>query len=147
MDKIEVKVYKNEEEGNVKLPKYMTEHSSGMDIYAAEDKLIPQGKVDLIKTGLHVEVPKGYELQIRPRSGLALKKGITILNSPGTIDSDYRGEIGIILANLGDKDFRVKKGLRIALMVLTKLYKVDWKETDSLNETKRDQGGFGHTGI
>jgi dUTP pyrophosphatase len=147
MDNIEVKVYKNENFRGIKLPKYMTEHSSGMDIYAAEDKLIPKGKVELIKTGLHVEVPKGYEIQIRPRSGLALKKGITILNSPGTIDSDYRGEIGIILANLGSKDFKVKKGLRIAQMVLSKVYKISWKEVDDLNKTKRNEGGFGHTGV
>lgn len=147
MENVVVKVYKSEDLEEIKLPKYMTEYSSGMDIYAAENKKIPQGEVKLVKTGLHVEVPKGYEIQIRPRSGLALEKGITILNSPGTIDSDYRGEIGIILANLGEKDFKIKKGLRIAQMVLSKVYKINWEEVDSLNKTKRNHGGFGHTGI
>ncbi|HMA69650.1 MAG TPA: dUTP diphosphatase [Candidatus Mcinerneyibacterium sp.] len=146
MTKVKVKLYKNEKAKNINQPEYMTKFSSGMDIRSAEENLIHPGNVELIKTGIHVEVPKGFEIQIRPRSGLALNYGIAVLNSPGTIDSDYRGEIGIILANFGNDKFLVEKGMRIAQMVLSKVYHIEWEEVEQLNDSKRGKGGFGHTG-
>ncbi len=133
---------------NVKIPKYETLGSSGMDLSANIDSTLiikPGGKC-LIPTGLALSIPKNYEVQIRPRSGLAAKKSITVLNTPGTIDSDYRGEIKVILINLGKKDFQVENGLRIAQMVLSPVSKAELLETDSLDNTMRDKGGFGSTG-
>lgn len=134
---------------DLELPSYSTEGSSGMDIRAAitEDKIIEPGKIELIPTNLQVEIPEGFELQVRPRSGLAANYGIGVLNSPGTIDSDYRGEIKIILINLGNQPFKIKRGDRIAQMVLSKYYKADIQLTDELSDSKRNSGGFGHTGI
>ncbi|MCX7769518.1 MAG: dUTP diphosphatase [Proteobacteria bacterium] len=131
------------------LPSYQTDGSSGMDLYAAiEESIIirPLERV-IIPTGLAIELPKGFEAQIRPRSGLALKNGITILNSPGTIDEDYRGEIKIILINLGQEDFQVNRGDRIAQMVFSKVSRVELFEVSFLNDTNRNDGGFGHTGF
>ena len=130
------------------LPFYATEGSAGMDVCAMieEEIVIKPSEINIIPTGLSIELPNGYEAQIRPRSGLAIKSGVTILNSPGTIDSDYRGEIKIILINLGKSDFIVKKGDRIAQMVINKFEKVEWEESDNLKETKRGECGFGHTG-
>lgn len=131
-----------------KLPAYSTSFSAGMDICAnleAPVNLAPLGRA-LIKTGLFIELPKGYEAQIRPRSGLALKKGITVLNSPGTIDADYRGEIGIILINLSNEEFVVQDGERICQMIVARHETVDWEESGHLNGTDRGEGGFGHTG-
>ncbi len=129
-------------------PRYMTEGSSGMDLHAAvdENETIMPGESALISTGLMVAVPPGYELQIRPRSGLAVKQGIGILNSPGTIDSDYRGEIKVILMNLGREPFMVSRSDRIAQMVLCPVPRAVLKETDELPPTDRSSGGFGHTG-
>lgn len=130
------------------LPDYSTAFSAGMDLRANLDepvRLAP-GQRALIPTGLFIELPARFEAQIRPRSGLAIKKGISVLNTPGTIDADYRGEVGIILINLSDEEFVVKDGERICQMVISSHETIEWEETDSLNETKRGRGGFGHTG-
>ena len=130
------------------LPEYGTVHAAGMDIRAWTEKdvvLLP-GEIKLIRTGLYIELPTGYEAQIRPRSGLALKHGITVLNSPGTIDADYRGEIGIILINHGNERFVVRNGERICQMVIHKHEIAVWEETEDLKKTERGSGGFGHTG-
>ena len=131
------------------LPHYATSQSAGMDIRANIDDAItlkPMERV-LVKTGLFIALQEGYEAQIRPRSGLALKKGISVLNSPGTIDADYRGEIGVILVNLSQEDFLLEDGERIAQLVIAKYEQADWKEVEILSETKRGAGGFGSTGL
>ena len=132
------------------LPQYATALSAGMDIKA----FLPEGSITLkplqrtlIKTGLYIELPEGYEAQMRPRSGLALKKGITVLNTPGTIDADYRGEIGVILVNLSDQDFVVEDGERICQMVVAPYTRVEWEECETLEDSERGAGGFGHTGV
>ena len=132
----------------VSLPKYETSGSSGLDLAANIDAniIINPGKLAIIPTGLAVSIPKGFEIQIRPRSGLAAKKKITVLNTPGTIDSDYRGEIKIILYNHGKEDFIVNNKDRVAQMVLTPVVKMELEETDSLPDTLRGKGGFGSTG-
>lgn len=129
-------------------PSYSTPLSAGMDICANIDQPVLLKPLErmLIPTGLFIELPEGYEAQIRPRSGLALKKGITVLNTPGTIDADYRGEIGVILVNLSKEDFMVNDGERICQMVVSRHEKVEWQMTDLLEETARGAGGFGHTG-
>ncbi len=134
--------------GKHKLPEYATPLSAGMDLRASIDEPItlkPLARC-LVKTGLHIELPEGYEAQIRPRSGLAYKHGISIVNSPGTIDADYRGEIGVLLVNLSDTDFVIEDGERIAQMVVAKHERVAWEEVECLNESERGAGGFGHTG-
>ncbi|MCX8164231.1 MAG: dUTP diphosphatase [Aquificaceae bacterium] len=130
------------------LPFYATEHASGMDLLAAvsEPVLLKPLQRALIPTGIAVEIPPGYEAQIRPRSGLAIKHGITLLNTPGTIDADYRGEIKVILINLGEEDFLVRRGDRIAQMVICPVVKVDIEEVQELSPTERGDGGFGSTG-
>jgi dUTP pyrophosphatase len=130
------------------LPNYSTEHSAGMDLRAnlETDIVLKPLQRALIPTGLFIELPEGYEAQIRPRSGLAYKHGITILNAPGTIDADYRGEIGVILVNLSSEEFAIKNGERICQMVIAKHEKAQWIETHTLQETERGAGGFGHTG-
>ncbi|MEJ2306451.1 MAG: dUTP diphosphatase [candidate division WOR-3 bacterium] len=127
------------------LPVYQTEGSSGLDLYSSEDCILPKGDFRMIPTGIAVEIPPGYEGEVRARSGLAAKFGIGILNSPGTIDSDYRGEIKVILFNFGKEDFEIRKGNRIAQLVFTRVEKVVLVETDELNSTKRENGGFGST--
>ncbi len=137
------------EDKEIPLPTYATSGASGMDLMAIEDIVIPPKKWCAVRTGLRIELPPGYEAQIRPRSGLALKHGITVLNTPGTIDPDYRGEIKVILINHGDEPYLVRKGDRIAQMVITKIEKVNlWEEIniETLTETERGEGGFGHTG-
>ncbi len=131
------------------LPKYMTQGASGMDVLAAigEDVSVEPGEIALIPTGLSVAIPHGYEIQIRPRSGLAIKHGLTVVNAPGTIDADYRGEIKVGLINLGKKDVVVSRGDRIAQMVLAKVAFIEWQQTEKLPETERGSGGFGHTGM
>ena len=131
------------------LPSYETAGSAGMDIRAWIDDNVTLRPTErkLIPTGLYMELPDGYEAQIRPRSGLAFKNGITLPNSPATIDSDYRGEIKVALINLSNEDFVIKSGDRIAQMVIAKYEKVFWQNTNSLSETQRGQGGFGHTGV
>ena len=133
----------------ISLPKYETAGSSGMDLAAniAGNINIDPGKTAVIPTGLALSVPKGFEVQIRPRSGLAAKKKISVLNTPGTIDSDYRGEIKVILINQGQETFKVEKGLRIAQMVVCPVVQAQIKEVEDLSETERGKGGFGSTGI
>lgn len=139
----------NPEHNDIPLPQYATTGSAGMDICAALDSdiTIQPGETALIPTGLTIELPQGYEAQIRPRSGLAIKHGIGILNSPGTIDSDYRGEIKIILTNFSNKPFVIHRGDRIAQMIISKYERIQWIEADSLISSERGAGGFGHTGI
>lgn len=131
------------------LPQYATTASAGIDLRAnLENEVVlkPLHRT-LIPTGLFIEIPVGYEAQVRPRSGLAIKKGITVLNTPGTIDADYRGEIMVILINLSNEDFAIKNGERIAQMVIAAHEQADWIEVDELTDTKRGAGGFGHTGV
>jgi dUTP pyrophosphatase len=134
---------------NIPLPKYETGGSSGMDLAANIDQTVEilPGKSAIIPTGLAVSIPKNYELQIRPRSGLAAKSQISVLNTPGTIDADYRGELKVILINLGEKKFKIEKGLRIAQMILCPVIKAVLKEVNELKETERGSGGFGSTGV
>lgn len=133
---------------NNELPAYSTELSAGMDLRASltEPVILKPLQRRLIPTGLFVEIPAGFEAQIRPRSGLALKKGITVLNSPGTIDADYRGEVGIILINLSNEDFVIENGERICQMIIASHETVQWNLVEKLEETERGHGGFGHTG-
>ena len=130
------------------LPGYATSSSAGMDLRANLDEPIVLKPLQrrLVPTGLYIALPEGYEAQIRPRSGLALKKGITLLNTPGTIDADYRGEIGVILVNLSTEEFTVEDGERIAQMVIARYEQAEWQEVEVLDETERGEGGFGHTG-
>jgi len=135
-------------ESDLTLPCYMTSHSAGMDLYAdlSADALLQPGSRLLVPTGIAIALPEGYEAQIRPRSGLALKHGISLVNSPGTIDADYRGEIGVILINHGEVPFLLKRGERIAQMVVAQFSRVVWAEMGALEATQRGAGGFGHTG-
>ena len=134
--------------GNQPLPKYQTAQSAGMDLRANIDTPVLIKPLDrkLIPTGLHIALPEGYEAQIRPRSGLAIKKGITVINTPGTIDPDYRGDIGVVLVNISNEDFVVQPGDRIAQMVINKFEQAEFEVVEELNETERGEGGFGHTG-
>ncbi len=131
------------------LPEYLTEGAAGVDLPAAvpESMLLAPGDIRLVPTGLCVAIPKGYEIQIRPRSGLAVKYGVTVVNSPGTIDSDYRGEIKIGLINLGKRAFSIERGMRIAQAVLSRTFRIEWEECDELPQSSRGAGGFGHTGM
>lgn len=131
------------------LPAYATAQAAGMDLQAAvsNDLVVLPGHRVLVPTGLSIALPQGYEAQVRPRSGLALKHGVTVLNSPGTIDADYRGEIQVILANLGAEPFTVTRGMRIAQMVVAAYTRIDWQEVGDLPESARGTGGFGSTGI
>ena len=131
------------------LPNYETIASAGMDLRAdltAPITLTPLGRT-IVKTGLFIELPMGYEAQVRPRSGLAIKKGITVLNSPGTVDADYRGEIGVILVNLSNEDFVIQNGERIAQLIIAKHERAEWIEVQELSESSRGEGGFGSTGV
>lgn len=143
-----VKVKKKKGYEDMPLPVYMSQSASGMDLLAAIDKdiTLEKGEIKLISTGISIAVPSGYEAQVRPRSGLALKYGISIVNSPGTIDSDYRGDIGVILCNQGSKIFNVERGMRIAQLVIQPVVYAELKEVTELEETHRGEGGFGHTG-
>ena len=146
MDRLKVKIINKS--GNP-LPAYETPSSAGMDVRACIENPItvePMQRV-LVPTGLRVQLPQGYEMQIRPRSGMALKHGITLANSPGTVDADYRGEIGVIVINLSDKPFVINDGDRICQMVITTYSHVEWEEVERIDETIRGDGGFGHTGV
>jgi len=147
--KQQIKVFVQRTSGNddIPLPQYMTELAAGMDIFAAvtNDEIIKPGERKKIPTGIKIALPAGYEAQIRPRSGLALNQGITLLNSPGTIDADYRGEIALIVINHGHDPFVIKRGMRLAQMVIQKICRIQWRESDDLPETPRGSGGFGHT--
>ena len=130
-------------------PRYMSEHASGMDVCAAVEQplTLQPGDIRLVPTGIYVSIPPGYEIQVRPRSGLALKHGLTIVNAPGTIDSDYRGEVGIILGNMAREPFTVERGMRIAQLVVQSVVRARLIEQSSLDDTARSSGGFGHTGV
>tara|TARA_R110000772_G_scaffold134490_3_gene243029 strand:+ start:356 stop:802 length:447 start_codon:yes stop_codon:yes gene_type:complete len=144
---IEIAVKRLDGTDDLPLPSYETTGSAGMDIRAAEAATIAAGKRGLVGTGFAFAIPEGYEVQVRPRSGLALKKGISVLNTPGTIDSDYRGEIKVILANLGDEDFIVERGDRIAQIVVAPVQRGNLVEVADLDKTVRGSGGFGSTGV
>lgn len=148
-NKIKIKTLRiSDKFSDIPLPSYSTEGSSGMDVRAAIEDIfvIPKGKIGLVPTNLMLEIPHGYEIQVRARSGLAVKHGLGVLNAPGTIDSDYRGELKIVLFNFGEEDFIINRGDRIAQLVLSKVYIAQLKESESLNESKRGAGGFGHSG-
>ena len=130
------------------LPRYMSEAAAGMDVCAAVDKplVLEPGDIQLVPTGLQVAVPTGYEIQVRPRSGLALEHGLTVVNAPGTIDADYRGEVGVIVGNIGRQPFTITRGMRIAQLVVAAVARADVQQVDELPETGRGEGGFGHSG-
>jgi dUTP pyrophosphatase len=145
--RIKVKIRKVGTEGDVRLPCYMSERASGMDLFAyvPDEVMLNRGERRLVPTGIAVAIPEGYEGQIRPRSGLAVRNGLGIVNSPGTIDADYRGEIKVILINLGDEPFVVRTGTRIAQLVITPVARVELEEVTKLPKTARNEKGFGHT--
>jgi dUTP pyrophosphatase len=149
MPQIQVMVTALPHANGLSLPTYATEHSAGMDLCAAieGDVVLAPGERKLIPTGLAIALPEGYEAQIRPRSGLALKNGLTTLNTPGTIDADYRGEVGVILINHGQEKFVITRGMRIAQMIVAAYTRVTWQQVDKLSETERGTGGFGSTGV
>ncbi len=149
MKTVKVFVKKTDSAHDLSLPAYMSEGASGMDLTAdvSEDVVLKPGEIRLIPTGISVSIPCGFEAQIRPRSGLALKHGITLVNTPGTIDSDYRGVVSLIVTNLGKEAFTVKRGLRLAQMVIQEVVRAQFEQVDSLEDTARSVGGFGHTGL
>ena len=145
--KVEVRIKRLNHGAGLPLPEYATSGAAGMDICAAESMTLRVGRRHAVATGFAFAIPDGYEVQVRPRSGLALKNGITCLNTPGTIDSDYRGEVKVILANLGEDDFMINKGDRIAQLVVAPVTKAAMVEVESIDETTRGTGGFGSTGV
>ena len=149
VDRIPIKITRLKHHPDISLPRYESEGSSGMDLRAAvqHSVLLKPGEIALIPTGLAIAVPPGFEAQIRPRSGLALHHGIGMVNATGTIDSDYRGEIGIIMINWGARPFTIRRGDRIAQMVVARVCRGEWVEVENLDETDRGRGGFGHTGV
>lgn len=146
MERVKVKIINR---SGQELPAYETPSSAGMDVRAAITEPVTLHPLErmLIPTGLRVQLPQGHELQLRPRSGLALKHGISLVNTPGTVDADYRGEIGVIVINLSNEDFVINPGERICQMVITNYTHVEWEEVERIDETKRGEGAFGHTGI
>lgn len=148
MEKITVMLKRSSGNEDLPLQRYMSPHAAGMDLYAAvkEATTLRPGEIRLIPTGIIIALPTGFEAQVRPRSGLAIKHGIGILNSPGTIDPDYRGEVGIILINMGENPFIIKRGDRIAQMIINKVYHAQLELSSELPPTERNDGGFGHTG-
>ncbi len=148
MKRVKVKIRQLAGNEDLPLPAYMSRGASGMDLYAAVENevTIKPGEIRLIPTGIQVAIPVGFEGQIRPRSGLALKHGLSIVNSPGTVDSDYRGEVGVILINQGEKSFSIRRGDRIAQLVISPVVQAELEPVEELENTSRDQGGFGHTG-
>ena len=149
MEKIRVMIKRSSGNEDIPLPRYMSPNAAGMDIHAAvkEETILNPGAIKLISTGVSVALPPGFEAQIRPRSGLAIKHGVSLLNTPGTIDADYRGEVGIILINLGEHPFVIKRGDRIAQMIINKVYHAHLELSQDLCTTERNDGGFGHTGV
>jgi len=149
MDRIIIKVKRLDNNPDLPLPSYHSDGSSGLDLCAAVEKEITlkAGEIRLIPTGLSISLPRGYEAQVRPRSGLALKHGLGLVNSPGTIDADYRGEIGVIVINWGKESFTIRRGDRIAQMVIGRVYRAQFEEVDEIDSTARGEGGFGHSGI
>lgn len=142
MIKVKIKKIKD----NAIIPKYAHQGDAGVDLYSIEDYLLKPSERVLVSTGIKISIPKGYEAQIRPKSGLALNHGISIVNTPGTIDADYRGEIGIITINLGKEDFKIEKGKKIAQMIFNKVEEAEFEEVEELENTTRGEGGFGSTG-
>ena len=146
MNNVSVSITRDERARAFPLPDYATPASAGVDLRAVEKRVLHPGEIALVPTGIRVAIPAGYEAQVRPRSGLALKHGITLPNSPGTIDADYRGEVQVIMQNLGNAPFVIEPGDRIAQMIVAPVCRVDWAESDVLEETERGAGGFGSTG-
>ena len=148
VETINVEIARKPGTEDVPLPGYMSEHASGMDIRAAVEEPVElaPGEIKLIPAGIYIAVPPGFEAQVRPRSGLALEHGIFVVNSPGTIDSDYRGEVGIILGNFGSESFVIARGTRIAQMVIQRVVHANWQVREELAATERNHGGFGSTG-
>ncbi len=150
MEELRVYIKIMDDAKDLPLPKYMTEQAAGLDLYACveEDVCLKHGEIKLISTGIAIALPSGYEAQIRPRSGLAYRNGISLVNTPGTIDADYRGEIKVIMINFGDEDFVIKRGDRIAQMVINKVERATWTVVEGeLTETERGAGGFGSTNV
>jgi len=143
---IEIELYRLPHGDGLPIPTYATDGAAGLDVVAAEDLMLAPGHRHAVSTGFAIAIPHGYEVQVRPRSGLALKHGITCLNTPGTIDEDYRGEVKVILANLGGEPFEVRRGERIAQLVPAPVLKAAFREVEALSETSRGTGGFGSTG-
>jgi dUTP pyrophosphatase len=143
---IEIKLFRLPHGEGLPLPRYASEDAVGLDVAAAEQLSLQPGQRHAVATGFAIEIPRGYEVQVRPRSGLAMKNGITCLNTPGTIDSDYRGEVKVILINLGQEPFEIRRGERIAQLVPAPVLRADFVEAPELGETARGQGGFGSTG-
>lgn len=148
-EKVRVLVRRKPGTEDLPLPSYQSADASGMDLLAAvdDDLVLPPAEIALVPTGLFIAVPRGYEAQVRPRSGLALKHGVTVANTPGTIDADYRGEVGVILTNLLKEPFTITRGMRIAQMVIAPVIQATLEEVNDLPETDRGDGGFGHTGL
>ncbi len=148
MKKVTVQVRKKEGFEDFVLPEYMSPGAAGMDLLAAVEKtvVLSPGEIEFIPSGIYISLPAGFEAQLRPRSGLALRQGLSIVNSPGTVDSDYRGEVGVILINLGKAPVKIERGMRIAQMVVQEVTRAEWEEVAELDRTERDAGGFGHTG-
>lgn len=148
-DILQVKVLPTERYGDLPLPSYESAQAAGLDLPACIDEPITlaPGERRLIPTGLKMAIPAGFEAQVRPRSGLALKHGLTVLNSPGTVDADYRGEVGVILINLGDEPFVIERGMRIAQMVFARVEQAEFLQVQVLDDTERGSGGFGHSGV
>ncbi len=146
--KVQVKRLRESSGEQVPLPRYMTEHSAGMDLFAdvQGEVVLNPGERRLIPTGIALSIPPGFEGQVRPRSGLAMREGISLVNTPGTIDADYRGEVGVLLINFGQQPFRLKRGDRIAQLVIAPVCRAELELTDELEATSRNEGGFGHTG-
>ena len=149
MEKIQIYIKRLNNDQTVSLPQYMTEGSSGMDLFASLKKevTLQPGERGLIPTGISVAIPEGFEGQVRPRSGLAIRSGIGIINAPGTIDADYRGQIGVLLMNFGTEPVTLRHGDRIAQLVISRVFRAIWEEADELPPTLRQGGGFGHTGV
>jgi dUTP pyrophosphatase len=143
---IEIKLFRLPHGADLPLPRYASEDAVGLDVTAAEELVLHPGKRHAVATGFSIEIPRGYEVQVRPRSGLAIKHGITCLNTPGTIDSDYRGEVKVILINLGEEPFEIRRGERIAQLVPAPVLRADFVEASTLSDTERGSGGFGSTG-
>ena len=149
MEKVELQILRDPECSDIEPPRYMSDHASGMDVRAAvgEPVTIEPGAITLIPTGMRVAVSPGFEVQVRPRSGLALKHGITIVNTPGTIDADYRGEVGLIVGNFGREPFTVERGMRMAQLVVARVIQAEVVEVAKLPSTERGEGGFGSSGV
>jgi dUTP pyrophosphatase len=149
MSSVEIAIVREEHARDLPLPEYKTALSAGMDLYAAVEKpvVLAPGARAMVPTGIRIALPEGTEAQVRPRSGLAARHGIGMVNSPGTIDADYRGEIKVLLINLGDEDFTINRGDRVAQLIVAPIIRAVWRETAALEETERGAGGFGHTGV